>query len=141
MVKDGIPHFSKEDIFYSFYGALFIGLIFVLGRNIIEIANIMDVSHAIAIVIATSILSSIEIYYVGYVRVHDKKHRCFSEFWAKRFVSNYIISIITALFLIYLYNVDFLLGTPANIAKAVIAVSMPCSLGATLSDLVRKIKF
>lgn len=140
-MKDGIPHFSKEDIFYSFYGALFIGLIFVLGRNIVDIAKTMDMSHLIAIIIATSILSTIEIYYVGYVRVYDKKHRSFLEFWAKRFITIYLISIITAKFLIYLYNVDYLLGSSQNIIKAIIAVSMPCSLGATLSDLVRKIKF
>ena len=139
-MKDGIQHFSREDFFYSFFGALFVGFVFMSKGFLIDIAKNINNTHLIAITILTVIFTTIQIYFVGYTQVQDKMHRSFKEFWGKRFITVYISSILVSLLLIYVYGIDKMIGSE-NVIKAVIAFSMPCSLGATLSDLVKKIKF
>ena len=134
-------HFSKEDIFYSFFGALFVGLVFTLKGLLIDIAKSLTTSHIIAIIILTILLITVQIYYVGYVHVKEKEKRRFGQFWAKRFVTIYVVSILTSFILVYLYGINLILANFADTIKAVIAISMPCALGATLSDLFKKIKF
>ena len=139
-MKDGIQHFSREDFFYSFFGALFVGFVFMSKGFLIDISKNLTNVHLIMITVLTVIFTTIQIYFVGYTRVQDKIHRSFVEFWAKRFFTVYFSSIIVSLLLIYSYGIDEMIGSD-NIINAVIAFSMPCSLGATLSDLVKKIKF
>lgn len=135
-----IKHFSKEDIFYSFFGALFVGFVFMSKGFLIDIAKNLNTAHLISILLLTFIFVTIQIYFVGYKRVVDKQHRTFGEFWAKRFFTICISSLAASLLLIYVYGIDKMIGSE-NIVNAVIASLMPCSLGATLSDLVKKIKF
>ncbi len=139
-MKDGIQHFSKEDFFYSFFGALFVGFVFMSKGFLIDIAKNLSSAHLIVITILTILFATVQIYFVGYTRVSDKIHRGFGEFWAKRFVTVYVSSIVVSLILIYAYGIDGMIGSD-KIINAVVAFSMPCSLGATLSDLVKKIKF
>lgn len=140
-MKDGIQHFSKEDFFYSFFGALFVGFVFMSKGFLIDIVKNLNEAQLVAITLLTIIFAVIQIYFVGYSKVVDRRHRTFGEFWTKRFITIYVASIIVSLLLIYVYGLDKTLGSPNNIFKAVIAFSMPCSLGATLSDLLKKIKF
>lgn len=140
-MKDEIQHFSKEDIFYSFYGALFIGMVFSFNKILIDVAKAVTAKHIFAIIILTIILTTIQIYYIGYTRVKEREKRPFSEFWAKRFFTVYLISLLTPAILIYIYNINSILGSTGDVIKAIFVISMPCTLGATLSDLVRKIKF
>jgi uncharacterized membrane protein len=136
-------HFSKEDIFYSFFGALFVGIAFMSKGIVIDISRVLTASHIVSIIIVTSLLITVQIYYVGYRRVplYERKQRTPGEFWAKRFFTIYLVSLLAATLLLYMYNVNYLIGSQENIAKAIIALAMPCSLGATFSDLFRKIKF
>jgi uncharacterized membrane protein len=136
-------HFSQEDIFYAFLGALFVGLPFVFRSLVIDIAKTISMQHVVALVITAAILITIEIYYFGYKRIPDRERpqRTFAEFWAKRFITVYVVSLLTSLFLIYLYGLNYLLGDSFTILKAVVAISLPCSLAAALTDLFRKIKF
>ncbi|MEK6886701.1 MAG: DUF2391 family protein [Nanoarchaeota archaeon] len=139
-MKDGIQHFSREDFFYSFFGALFVGFVFMSKGFLIDIAKNLTNTHLIIITVLTLIFTTTQIYFVGYTRVHDKVHRGFGEFWAKRFITVYVASIVVSLILIYVYGINKMIGSD-KIINAVVAFSMPCSLGATLSDLVKKIKF
>jgi len=139
-MKDGIQHFSREDFFYSFFGALFVGFVFMSKGFLIDIAKNITNVHLAAITILTVVFTTIQIYFIGYARVQDKMHRGFGEFWAKRFITVYASSILVSLILIYSYGIDQMIGSD-KIINAVVAFSMPCSLGATLSDLVKKIKF
>lgn len=134
-------HFSKEDFFYSFYGALFIGFVFTFNRILLDLVKVITIKHIFAIIIFTAILTSFQIYYIGWLHVKQKEKRPFHEFWAKRFITVYLVSIITATFLIYLYGINNLIGSLRETVEAIIIVSMPCSLGATLSDLFRKVQF
>ncbi len=131
-------HFSKEDVFYSFFGALFFGIVFISKGLLIDIANNIDTTRMFFLILTTVLLVTTQIYYIGYVRVKEKERRKFSQFWAKRFVTICLASVLTSSFLIYLFGVNVILGK--NVAKAIVAVSMPCALGATLSDLLKKIK-
>jgi uncharacterized membrane protein len=143
MANNEPKHFSREDILYSFFGALFLGFTFMSKLLFLDLVNSMTTNHAIVIFVVTLVLITFEIYYLGYKRVpaNEKKYRTIGEFWAKRFVTVTIVSLITSTFLVYIYGVNILLGSTENTIKAIIAIFMPCCLGATFSDLFRKIKF
>lgn len=136
-----MQHFSKQDVFYSFFGALFVGFVFLSKAFIIDIARSLKSINVVVIILLTILFVTLQIYFVGYIKVVDKKNRPFYEFWAKRFLTVYISSIFVSFLLIYVYGIDKMLGNFSNIFKAAVAFSLPCSLGATLSDLVKKIKF
>ena len=143
MTNDEPKHFSREDILYSFFGALFLGFTFMSKLLYFDLVNVMTANHTIVIFVVTLLLVSFEIYYLGYRRVphSERMKRTIGEFLTKRLLTVTIVSLITSAFLVYIYGVNILLGSNENTLKAIIAIFMPCCLGATFSDLFRKIKF
>ncbi len=136
-------HFSRKDVARAFFGSLVISLTFApKGGDLVSTAVGMTWYHVAAIILATLTIISAEIYYIGYRRVPDQEKavRRFGQFWAKRLSTYYAISILVAFFLVYIYNLNAL--PPAqgvgDVAKVIIAVSMPAGIGATIADLVKK---
>lgn len=131
-------HFSQKDIINAFLGAMFIGLTFVLRTDIVEIALRLDSSRIILIVLSTFLILTAEIYFIGYSRVPNKKSRPFGQFWAKRFVSLYIVTILVSLFLVYIFGINTFVNTGEEVFKIIVLVSMPCAVGAAIPSLLTK---
>ena len=131
-------HFSSKDIVRSFFGAAFIGSTFMFTRTLIEIATILDTQRIMLIILSTIGILTAEIYYIGYQRVENKKIRPFAQFWLKRLLTFYAVGIIVASYLSVIYNITYFVGTAENSVKLIIAASMPCSIGASITDLFKK---
>jgi len=134
-------HFSKKDIVDAFFGALFLGVTFAVKGLLIDIALALKSINVILIVLSTLLILTAEIYYIGYARVRKKSERKFGQFWIKRMVAFYLVAILTAVFLVYLFglnNLPQIFNNPENIFKLVILISLPCSIGASITDLIKK---
>lgn len=136
LVEKVPSHFDAAHIITAFFGALFFGFTFVLKGLLVQIGTTLTPPKLIAITLATLIILTAEIYYVGYRRIPNKKHRPFGQFWAKRLITYYGIAIFTSYLLLTLYNVTAL--SPEHTTKLVIAISFPAAIGAALSDLLGK---
>lgn len=131
-------HFGISHIMTSFFGALFFGFTFVLKGLLFQVGLALSNFHLILITIATWTLLSAEIYFVGYLRVPDKDRRPFGQFWAKRIVSYYTISLFVSFLLLFVYGITEIVGEPYLVFKLVVAVSFPAAVGAAVSDLLGK---
>lgn len=130
-------HFSSKDVIRSFFGATFIGVTFIFNKNLVELAPQLDSARIGLVILSTLVLLSLEIYFIGYQRVLDPQ-RTFFQFWLKRVVTFYVVALIVSLYLSFLYNVTGLVGSVENAARLVIAMSMPCAIGASITDLLKK---
>ncbi len=131
-------HFKKREVVNAFFASLILGLVLIFKGSLFEVAVNLRDGHLIAIIIATVILLTAEIYFIGYTRVKRKRERRFGQFWLKRFVTLYAIAIIVSLFLVYLFGINFLVHTSYDVLKIVIAVSMPCAVGAAVPSLLKQ---
>ena len=130
--------FGAKDFIYSFFGALVVGLTFMFKGLLIETGLNLKWLNVILIVIATLIILSVEIYFVGYSKVPNKKERPFGQFLAKRLLSIYLIAIIVSFMLAYLYGINYRAETTEQLFKIILAVSMPCAIGAAFTNLLKK---
>ncbi len=131
-------HFSAKDVVRSFFGAAFIGSTFIFTRLLVEVTPLLDAWHVVAIVLSTVGVLTAEIYFIGYARVENKSLRPFGQFWIKRLFTFYAVSIIVSAYLAWIYNITALVGGFENVVKLVIAMSLPCSIGASITDLLKK---
>ena len=131
-------HFGMSHIMTSFFGALFFGFTFVLKGLLFQVGLALSNFHLVLITITTWVLLSAEIYFVGYLRVPDKDRRPFGQFWAKRLISYYLISLFVAFLLLFVYGVTEIVGDPYHVFKLVVAVSFPAAIGAAVADLLGK---
>lgn len=133
-------HFRKRDIINSFFASFVLGLVFIFKGSLVEISINLKNTHLALIVFATVVMLSLEIYFVGYTRVgtKEREQRKLGQFWAKRFFNLYIIALLVPLILVYLFDLKTLLGGGFNIIKVVIAVSMPCAIGAAIPSLLKQ---
>lgn len=129
-------HFSSRDIVRSFFGAAFIGVTFVFSKYLVELAPQLDVQRLILIILSTVAILTLEIYYIGYQRVQDPQRKFF-QFWFKRLVTFYVVAILVSAYLSYIYSLTTVVGGE-NVIKLVIAMSMPCAIGASITDLMKK---
>lgn len=131
-------HFSAKDIVRSFFGAAFIGSTFIFTRTLIEISPLLNNSRIAIIILSTIGILTAEIYFIGYQRVENKYKRHFGQFLLKRLLTFYAVGILVSAYLAFIYNITALVVTPENMFKLIIAASMPCSIGASITDLLRK---
>jgi uncharacterized membrane protein len=133
-------HFDMRHVISAFFGALFFGFTFVLKGLLIQVGLALSSLHLIIITITTWALLSAEIYFVGYARVpaEQQKKRTFRQFWAKRIVTYYLISLFVAFLLLSVYGITDLVGDPSEVFKLVVAISFPAAIGAAVSDLLGK---
>ncbi|MCX6708595.1 MAG: DUF2391 family protein [Candidatus Woesearchaeota archaeon] len=133
-------HFDVKHVIAAFFGALFFGFTFVLKGLLIEVGLTLSSMDLVLITMATWLILTAEIYFVGYARVplNERKLRPFGQFWAKRILTYYFISLFVAFMLLYLYNIAELVATPDNVLRLVISISFPAAIGAAVSDLLGK---
>ncbi|MBI4016298.1 MAG: DUF2391 family protein [Candidatus Aenigmarchaeota archaeon] len=129
-------HFSSRDIVRSFFGAAFLGVTFVFSKNLAELVPRLDNLRLLLIVLSTFFILTFEIYYIGYQRVRDPERKFF-QFWFKRVFTFYIVAVFVSFHLSYIYGLTTVIGAE-NIIKLVIAMSMPCAIGASITDLLKK---
>ena len=131
--------FSAKDIVRAFFGALFIGVTFVFSGRLFEVVERMDFTQMIFVVVATILILIAEIYFIGWSRIKKTKEpgRNVFEFTFKRMVVAYAVSIVVALFYLYVLGYEKILPS-SEILKLVFLIAMPCSIGAAVSDLLRK---
>ncbi len=131
-------HFGIKHIITAFFGSLFFGFSFVINGLLFQVGLALTNKDLTLIIIATLLIISAEIYFVGYTRVPDPKTRPFGQFWAKRIITYYVIALFTSFLLISLYGIPKFAGGFENTFKLIIAVSFPAAVGAAVSDLLGK---
>ena len=131
-------HFGAKDIVYSFFGALVIGLTFMFKGLLIQAGMNLRWENVVLIVLTTLLILTFEIYFIGYSRVRNKEKRPFAQFWAKRLISIYLISIAVSFMLAYLFGINYMAGNTEVLLKIIFAVSMPCAIGAAFTDLLKR---
>ena len=90
-------HFGKKDLTRAFFGSIFVGLSFALNGLLFEVSQKLSKANLLAIIFVTLTILTIEIYFIGYQRVKDKKSRPFGEFWLRRTVGITSISLIVTM--------------------------------------------
>jgi len=130
-------HFSAKEVIVAFLGSLILGLTFIFKGLLFEVSLSLQAVHLFAIILATIVILTLQIYFIGYARVENKAERPFGQFWAKRFFTFYGISLLVSFLLVYLYGLDILVGSFLSALKVVVAVSFPCAVGTAISDLVK----
>jgi uncharacterized membrane protein len=129
--------FSTMDIARAFFGALVIGATFVFTSGLISVVKNITWTNVCIVIISTIALLIAEIYFIGWSRVKGEKGRNVYEFTLKRLPMFYIISILVSLFYIYIFGINRLV-LPAEAAKLIFLIAMPCSIGAAIGDLLKK---
>ncbi len=131
-------HFSQQDILRAFIGALFLGFSVFFSGNLFKIAFGIPIGHIYLIIIATLVVLTAEIYFIGYSRVVNKKDRGFIQFLIKRLFAFYAIAFLVALSLSFVFGIQYLTSTIEEFMRIVVIVSSPCAIGASITDLLKK---
>lgn len=134
-------HFSGKDVVNAIFGALLIGVTFVLKGAVITTAVNLRIWHVLIIIISTVIILVFQTYFVSYAKVKDKKRRRPTQFIIKRVSTMYLVAIFVSLYLIYVFGINYqpvVNNSSINILKMVVLVSMPCSFGAAISTLLKR---
>ncbi len=132
-------HFSTRDLVDSFFGALILGITFTLKGLLVQIGIGLSKMNIVFIIISTFLILTAEIYFIGYSKVKRKENRPFGQFWLKRIVTFYCVAFLVSAFLVYVYGINALPGVTGQATfNIIIAISMPCAIGASLGDLLKR---
>jgi uncharacterized membrane protein len=131
-------HFSQKDVLRSFMGSLFLGFSVAFSGNILNAARIIPTQHVEFVILFTIIILTAEIYFIGYSRVTDKTKRKFGQFWIKRLIAFYLVALIVSFVLAYIFGLVYLVDSPEHFYKLIVLISAPASIGASISDLLKK---
>ena len=131
-------HFSVENIISAFFGALLIGLTFVLKGALVRTAVALTNVHLIFIGIFTLIIIFIQIYFISYKRVKNKDERLFGQFAVKRFFSILFIAFFVSVLLVFLLGINFTVATNFEVCKIIILLWMVCAIGSGIPGLLVK---
>jgi uncharacterized membrane protein len=130
--------FSKRDLLRAFLGSLFLGFSVLFSSNLLNVAKILPERHVYVILFFTFIVLSSEIYFIGYSRVPDKDKRPFMQFWLKRLLAFYFVAFAVSFILMYIFGLIYLIDTPAQFINAIIILTTPTAIGASIGDLIKK---
>ncbi len=108
------------------------------SRNLTAIAIKTPVGHFYIMILLTFIFLTIGIYVIGYQRVVDKNRRRFGQFWLKRIFAFYLIGLLVAIGLSFLFGIQYLVNDGHFVSRVIIIMSVPCAIGASLADLLKK---
>lgn len=131
-------HFSRQDFIRASIGALFLGFSVLFSGNLMNLAIKIPKAHLFIIILGTILILTLEIYIIGYSRVHDKETRKFGQFWIKRLLSFYVTAIVIAGILAYTFGIQYVLPDTMSFLNLIIILSAPCAVGASLGDLLKK---
>ncbi|MGV8151140.1 MAG: DUF2391 family protein [Candidatus Woesearchaeota archaeon] len=131
-------HFGQKDVIRSFMGSLFLAFSVAFSSNVLNAARQIPQQHIILVVVFTIIILTAEIYFIGYQRVDDKEHRKFGQFWIKRLIAFYVVALIVSFILTYIFGLVYLVDSPQHFYNLIILITAPASIGASISDLLKK---
>lgn len=131
-------HFSIENITSAFFGALLIGLTFVLKGALVRTALPLTWWHIIAIIAFTLIIIFIQVYFISYQRVKDKEERLFGQFVIKRMMAIMLIALIVSTGLVFLLGINLQTADLYGTAKVVAVLWMACAIGSAIPGLLTK---
>ena len=133
-------HFSNRDVINALFGASTIGLTFMFKGLLIEVGVNLSWENIMIIITSTLVFLTMEIYFIGYSRVINKVDRKFGQFYLKRLVTVYGIALSVSFYFLYIFGFMFLpeVDTFSNFMKLVFVLSMPCSIGAAIPNLLKK---
>ena len=136
---DRVPHhFTMKHAMGAAFGAIVFGLTFVPKGLFIDVTAKLTQQHIWAMIATIVLILSGEIYFIGYQHVKNKSQRHFGQFWSKRIVTYLIIGFAVSLGLIYLYGLNFLVLSPTHLQNLVVALALPCCIGASIADLLEQ---
>lgn len=131
-------HFSQKDVLRSFMGSLFLAFSVAFSSNILNAARSIPATHLKLVVLFTIIILTAEIFFIGYQRVEDKSRRKFGQFWIKRLLAFYVVALVVSVMLTYIFGLIYLVDSPEHYYRMVLLISGPASIGASISDLLKK---
>ncbi|MFC1697753.1 DUF2391 family protein [Nanoarchaeota archaeon] len=135
-----IADFSIDDVIFTFFAAFALGLVFIFKGKMIEISKNLGWVHVGLIIGLSLFIMAAIVYYFAYGKHKVDIHkRAPFEFVSKRVISSYIIAVIAAILLVFIYNINSNASNFGEIVRIVVAISLPCSIGATIKDLFKKI--
>ncbi len=131
-------HFSQKDVLRAFMGSLFLAFSVAFSSNVLNAAKNIPDEHLKLVVIFTIIILVAEIYFIGYQRVEDKSRRKFGQFCVKRLFAFYLVAILVSIMITYIFGLVYLVDNTEQYYKMVLIISGPASIGASISDLLKK---
>jgi len=130
-------HFSLRDFLKAMLAALIVALTFVFKGSMFEYAEKMNSSHVFFVLVVTCIIVTIEIYFLGYRFVTNRKERPFYEFWAKRFFTIITSSFIMVWLIIHMYGINEYITTQEEL-KFIFAVLFPSAIAGAAMEILKK---
>lgn len=130
-------YFSMKDVARSFFGSLLLAFTFIFSSRLVEQTKLMTSAHVLFIIVATLVILTVEIYFIGYARVPNRRNRPFYEFWAKRIVTFYLVAWVVSFGVALLYAFNSVFPSLTGLAVFAVGVSLPASIGAAFADLLR----
>ncbi len=137
LIEKRPEHFSIKFILEAFFGALLVGLTFIFKGALLKTVSILPLTNLILVILFTFVILIAQIVYVWFTRVPNKKRRRLGQFLTKRLLTLYIISLISSLVLVYLFGLNLQLPSLYEDLKLVFILTMPCSIGAAIPNLIR----
>jgi uncharacterized membrane protein len=138
---DRVPeHFSRRDIMNAVFGALTLGITFILKGAMVSTAVGLATVHMELITFVTFLVLFGEIYFIGYSRVKNKSQRRFGQFMTKRLFTLYFISVAMSFALVYLLNINHspYVHSFQDVMRVVVLMAFPCAIGAAVPSLLKK---
>jgi uncharacterized membrane protein len=131
-------HFTMKSFVAATFGALFFGLTFALKGLLLQVTQQFPVYHKWYIMFAILVILSAEIYSIGYSHVKNKEKRGFGQFWFKRIVTYAVVGFFVSVFLVYVYALNQLVVSPEHLINTIVALALPCCIGASIADLLKQ---
>ena len=130
--------FKLRDMMHDFFASLIVGLTVIFKGHLYMLEQTMTTAHLLIVFSSTLLILTGAIYFGSYIHVANRKQMPFLKFWASRISSNYGIALIVAFYLIFVFGYNSLLATNLGLAKVIIGLAMPCSVGAAIPSLLKE---
>lgn len=131
-------HFNQKDVLRAFMGSLFLAFSVAFSSNVVTAAKKIPDEHIKLVVVFTLVILIAEIYFIGYQRVDNKSKRKFGQFCVKRLFVFYLVAILVSIMITYIFGLVYILDSSEQYYKMVLIISGPASIGASISDLLKK---
>jgi uncharacterized membrane protein len=131
-------HFGLRAVVAAIFGALIFGLTFSLKGMLMQVTLAFSPAQKWIIFATILAILTAEIRFIGYSHVKNKSQRHFGQFWIKRLTTYVFVGFLVSVFLIYVYGVNNLVVSDAHLFNTIMALALPCCIGASIADLVKK---
>ena len=129
--------FSISNIIDAFFGALLIGMTFVLKGALVRTALNLTKWHLIAIVIFTISIIFVQVYFLTYRRLKDKGEHSFGRYVFKRMATILLVAIVVSVSLVYLLAVNLQAADFLETLKIITTLWMACAIGSAIPGLLK----